>query len=192
VSSFDRQPVPDAVAARMQGRSLRLPCPVRLDELALLRITHLGLDGALHPGELIVHATLADEVLEIFGDLLAARFPIARVQLVDHYDGDDHKSMADNNTSAFNCRPNLTQPHLYSRHSWGCAVDVNPVLNPYVAGGSVLPPEGSDYLVRAERRPGMIAEGDACHTAFTRRGWCWGGAWRDRIDYQHFEKDPPR
>jgi hypothetical protein len=35
----------------------------------------------------------------------------------------------------------------------------------------------------------MIFPGDACHTAFTKRGWIWGGSWPDRQDYQHFEVD---
>jgi hypothetical protein len=34
----------------------------------------------------------------------------------------------------------------------------------------------------------MTFAGDACHTAFTKRGWIWGDSWPDRQDYQHFEQ----
>lgn len=40
---------------------------------------------------------------------------------------------------------------------------------------------------------GMINPDSVCYTAFTKRGWKWGGDWqteRGYVDYHHFEKDP--
>jgi hypothetical protein len=62
---------------------------------------------------------------------------------VEKYDADDDRSMEANNTSAFNCRP-ITGGTAWSNHSYGRAIDVNPVQNPYISrGGTVLPPNGA-------------------------------------------------
>ena len=50
---------------------------------------------------MVVNAAIADEVLEIFQELYAIRYPIEKIRLVDDYDADDERSMADNNSSAF-------------------------------------------------------------------------------------------
>jgi len=68
------------------------------------------------------------------------------------------------------------------------AVDINPLVNPYVRKGKVLPPGGQQYLKRRNIRPGMVVPKDICHKAFLQKGWVWGGSWRSVRDYQHFEK----
>jgi hypothetical protein len=73
-------------------------------------------------------------------------------------------------------------------HSYGLAIDLNPLLNPYVRGNLVLPPEGRYWLDRRVCAPGMIEAGDPVWRAFIDRGWTWGGSWDTRQDYQHFEK----
>ncbi len=177
---------PDLVAA--MGSSWREGCPVPLADLSLVQVTHLGFDDRQHQGDLVVHASLADEVVAIFADLLAAECPIERVRLIDRYGGDDEASMADNNTSAFNCRLSTGSSSRYSVHSSGRAIDINPVQNPYVRGEVVLPPAGRAYLDRTLPAKGKLLPGDACQGAFARRGWTWGGDWKSLRDYQHFEK----
>jgi len=73
-----------------------------------------------------VHRSVAADVVEAFGDLYDARFPIRRMRLVDDYRGSDDASMAANNTSAYNCR-RTTSGSRWSEHSYGRAIDVNPV-----------------------------------------------------------------
>src|SRR5579883_374716 len=124
--------IPGEVAERMRGRSWRAGCPVALDELAYLRVPHVAGAGGVREGELIVHAALAEEVLDIFEELLLQGFPVERMALVDEFAADDHRSMAANNTSGFNFRPNLTAPERLSWHSFGRAIDVNPLWNPYL------------------------------------------------------------
>ena len=175
---------------RIMVRSWRPDCPVHLDELSLVQVTHLGYDGREHQGDLIVNRALADEVVDIFAELIAGRCPIERVRLVDFY-ADDLASMADNNTSAFNCRPVTGNSDRYSVHSHGRAIDLNPLQNPYVKGAEVLPPAGRAYLDRVQPLPGLIRRGDACHRPFASRGWRWGGDFRTLKDYQHFEKPAP-
>jgi hypothetical protein len=176
-------PLPAAVRQEMTGVSWREGCPVHLDDLALLEIAHWDMAGGRARGELVVAARVADDVLGAFGRLYDLRFPIERMRRVDHYDADDDRSMADNNTSAFNCRP-VAGTSRFSQHSYGTAIDINPVQNPYVRGERVAPPAGRDYLDRSEVRPGMLVPGPAVR-AFKDLGWGWGGDWRSAKDYQH-------
>jgi len=172
----------------MKQHSWREGCPVPLEDLSYVELSFWGYDGKVHQGELVVHERVAAQVVQMFGELFAAKFPIEKMRRVDHYEGSDDKSMADNNTSAFNCRKVAGRPGAYSRHAFGLAIDINPLTNPYVTPkGEVSPPEGQRYKDRTLKVPGLIVAGDACHKAFARRGWIWGGAWRRAKDYQHFE-----
>ncbi len=137
-------------------------------------------------GNLVVHKDLANEVVEIFKEIYDAKFPIANIDLVDKYNADDNLSMINNNTSAFNYRLIYGTSRL-SNHSTGKAIDINPLFNPHVVNGVVYPVEGSAYIDRAINEKGMIHEGDAVYNAFIKRGWIWGGHWKNP-DYQHFEK----
>lgn len=160
-------------------------CPVAPDGLRIITMSHWNYAGSVSTGKLVVAASLANQVVEIFSDLYDARFPIERMELVDNYDGDDDQSMAANNTSAFNCRL-VTGGSSYSEHSYGRAIDINPVVNPYVKGSTVLPPAGSAYVDRSFDAPGMIHANDEVVQAFAARGWIWGGTWSSLKDYQHF------
>ena len=165
--------------------SWRSGCPLDVSELRAISVSHWGYDGKVRTGRLIVAANLAEDMVAIMRDLYANRFPIQRMQPVDAYGGDDDASMAANNTSAFNCRA-VTGGSAWSEHSYGRAIDVNPLVNPYVRGSTVLPPSGSQYANRGLDAPGMIHGGDAVVDAFTARGWKWGGYWNSPTDYQHF------
>lgn len=175
--------VDEATAARM-ATSWRAGCPVPLTDLRYLTLTYRGFDGADHTGELVVAASVADDVVAIFRQLYQDGYPIASMRLVDDFGGADDASMAANNTSAFNCRP-VTGGGGFSEHSYGTAIDVNPVQNPSVSGSTVLPPAGRPYLGRPDA-PGVIHDGDPVVAAFAAHGFQWGGHWRDPTDYQHF------
>ncbi len=165
--------------------SYRAGCPVPVSSLRLLTVTHHGFDGGVHSGQLVVNADVASAVLRIFSRLYSARFPIQRIQLVDAYGGSDDASMAANNTSAFNCRK-VTGGTSWSQHSYGRAVDVNPVQNPYVSGTTVLPTAGAPYVTRSPYRTGVVLDGSAALQAFTAEGWKWGGHYTSFKDWQHF------
>jgi hypothetical protein len=164
--------------------SWRPGCPVGLSDLSYLRLTYLGFDGATHLGEMVVAATAARQVTAVFEQLFQHRYPIRSMKLVDGFGGSDDDSMAADNTSAFNCR-HITGGSAFSQHSYGDAVDVNPVENPYVSNGQVLPPAGSAYADRPDTA-GVIHDGDAVVAAFASVGWTWGGDWSSPHDYQHF------
>lgn len=173
------------VTAQDLYASWRPGCPVPVEQLRAIDVTHFGNDGAVHTGRLIVAADRAQQVVDILRDIYAAKFPIERMEPIDVYGGDDNRSIKANNTSAFNCRA-VTGGTGWSEHAYGRAIDVNPFVNPYVKGSTVLPPEAAPYTNRSRNDPGMIHNGDAVVDAFAVRGWKWGGYWSSLKDYQHF------
>jgi hypothetical protein len=163
-------------------------CPVPLEDLRMLKIRYWDYAGRPAEGELIVHREVADEAESIFRELYKHKFRIDRMRPVEEYGGNDDRSMEANNTSAFNCRDKTGQPGSFSNHSWGRAIDINPLTTPYVKGTTVLPAAGRAYLDRSKTYTGGIQADDFVVMLFRKHGWTWGGAWNDRQDYQHFEK----
>jgi D-alanyl-D-alanine carboxypeptidase len=176
--------IDDTIRARMP-HSWRPGCPIPIEELRLLTLDHWGYDGVEHRGELVVHATQAQAIVDAFRALFDVRFPIERMQLVDAYGGDDFASTAANNTAAFNCRSVVGRPGAWSEHAFGRAIDVNPLVNPYLGDPRLNDPRLAPYLDRSVDAPGVIRTGDAAVTAFATVGWRWGGTW-STPDYQHF------
>lgn len=184
-------PLDEATTQRMVGVSWREGCPVSLAELRAIQLTYWGYDAKAHTGQLVVNQDIAESVTQLFQTMYRQGFPIQRMDLVDRFEGDDDASMAANNTSAFNCRAMTGAPGKWSVHSYGRAVDINPVTNPYVKQTEtrtiVLPEAGRAYLDRSTARPGMIVRQDGVWKAWTAAGFEWGGDWQTLKDYQHFE-----
>ena len=155
-----------------------------LSDLSYLRMTYRGFDGRDHLGEMVVATVVAPQVITVFHRLYQAHWPIRRMTLVDDFRGSDDASMAADNTSGFNCRPS-TGGAEFSQHSYGRAIDLDPLENPYVGGGQVLPPAGTSFVDRPDS-PGVIHDGDAPTEAFGSIGWSWGGDWSSPQDFQHF------
>jgi len=181
-------PLPEEVQKKMRGISWRPGCPVPVEDLVFIELPHWGYEDQLMNGELVVHKDVAADIVEIFEELFQQRFPVEKIWLVDEYNGDDLESMRDNNTSAFNCRWKVPRPGEFSQHAFGTAIDINPLVNPYHSPKLILPKGGEKYTDRSIKAKGMIFKDDAVYRAFTRRGWVWGGDWKRKKDYQHFEK----
>lgn len=184
--------IPDDIFAKMQGKSYKDNCTVPRDDLRYVHVLHMGFDGEVKAGELVVSRKIADDVLEIFEELYKADYPIEKVRLVDEYDADDEASMSDNNSSAFNFRF-ISHTTRISKHGLGMAVDINTRYNPYVktVNGklSIEPANGADYVDRSKDFPYKIDHEDLCYKLFTEHGFTWGGDWTHSKDYQHFERD---
>jgi hypothetical protein len=161
-------------------------CPVALSDLRRVTLTYVGFDGRAHHGALVVDRTVAAPVARAFGELYAARFPIRRMLPIEAYGGSDFDSIEADNTSAFNCRSATGSSH-WSEHAYGRAIDLDPIENPYVSGGTTSHTASRPYVDRARvrGRPGVISEGGVVTRAFGRIGWAWGGRWSGTRDYQH-------
>jgi hypothetical protein len=189
--AFRVDPVSAALLEKIRGNTWHAGCPVSPDDLRQLTLSYWNFDSKPVTGILVVHKEVAEEVNQIFRDLFHHGFMIEKMAPVEDYGGNDDASMAANNTSAFNCRDVTGQPGKFSNHSWGRAIDINPLTNPYVKGSKVLPPTGSQYADRTRVFPGSILADGFAVGRFARAGWQWGGGWTDPKDYQHFEKPVP-
>jgi D-alanyl-D-alanine carboxypeptidase len=174
---------------------IRAGAPVGCERLKLIKFSYLGFDGSIHgDGEIMVMDAAAENVLRIFTRLRDMRFPIAKIRLINHYDGDDDASIADNNTSAFNSR-NVAGTNTLSLHAYGLAIDINPLQNPYVqlSGGksTFSPPTGAAYANRLNGQPEKQLRSGMAESVidvFADEGFSiWGGYWKNPIDYQHFQ-----
>ena len=175
-------PIPPNVLAR----SSWVPeCPVTVDELAYLTVSHYGFDGRFHTGEIIVNKDFAEEVVGVFRLMHEARFPIEQMRVITKEEIDAPPTGDWNDTTSFVCRPAVGS-NSWSQHAFGLAIDVNPFHNPYLKGDLVLPELASVYTDREDVRPGMIFEGDVVTEAFSEMGWGWGGNWSTLKDWMHF------
>ena len=145
-------------------------------------------------GEMIVHKSLAREITQVFGKLYSSRYPIRKMQLVSNYRASDFQSIEADNTSAFNCRA-VTGGKKWSNHSYGKAIDINPIENPYISrSGHISHKRSLKYRDRRHKNEAsaadnaVIGKGDYIVKLFKQSGWRWGGDWRSIKDYQHFDK----
>jgi hypothetical protein len=179
------RPIPTSLERTMTGVSWRPGCPVPLRDLRLITVLHVGFDGRVRQGRLVVHRVVAGDIVAVFRRLYRAGFPIRRMVPVDAYGASDFRSIEGDNTSAFNCRT-VAGTNRWSEHAYGRAIDVNPIENPYVSGGRTSHRASRPYVERVPCRRGMACPRNILVRAFRDVGWSWGGDWRGVKDYQHF------
>jgi hypothetical protein len=176
----------DEIPPDVLARSSWVPeCPVTLDELSYLTMSHYGFDRRFHTGEMIVNASVAEDVVEVFRRLHETRFPIEQMRVITKEEIDAHPTGDWNDTTSFVCRPAVGSSS-WSQHAFGTGIDINPFHNPYLKGDLVLPELASAYVDRDDFRIGMIVPGDVATEAFAEIGWGWGGNWSSLKDWMHF------
>src|SRR5437763_2514734 len=168
------------VTAAQLPHSWHPGCPVAPAQLRRVRLSYWGFDARAHTGALVVNVSAVRDVVRVFRRLYGARFPIRRLRPIDAYGGVDERSLAADNTAGFNCRYAVAAgPKRWSVHAYGEALDVNPVVNPYLEGGIVLPRAGAAFVDRTRLRSGMAATGGTLVLAFAEicLSWCvcWSG-----------------
>jgi len=115
------------------------------------------------------------------------------MRLVSDYNGNDWQSIEADNTSAFNCRKATGSTH-WSRHSYGKAIDLNSIENPYISrSGRIAHKASLQYRKRVHRNDSaadraVLLRNDTAVKIFKKHGWKWGGDWSGVKDYQHFSK----
>jgi peptidoglycan L-alanyl-D-glutamate endopeptidase CwlK len=157
--------------------------PALKNDLDIVNVYYYSFDNKLHSGQIVIRKKLSKDIIDIFKEIQAAHFPINKAVPIVKYNWSDIASMEDNNTSAFNYRM-VKSTRLISSHAKGTAIDINPLLNPQIKHGRVLPPG----IVYDPSKPGTLTAGCVVVRAFIKRGWQWGGYWQTTKDYQHFEK----
>ncbi len=180
------EPVPPEVAARSSWSE---DCPVVLEDLAYVTVSHYGFDGEYHTGEMVLNAEVAEDIVEVFRKLHEARFPIEQMRVIRADEIDAPPTGDSNITSSFECRPAVGSDGGWSWHASGLAVDINPFHNPYLKDDLVLPELAMAYTDRERVLPGMVMPGDVVVEAFTAIGWHWGGDWTTLKDWMHFSRD---
>lgn len=189
---FTSTPIPDAVFARMQGKSYPQGCPIRRSDLRYLRLLHKDLQGHIRLGEMVCNKAIAADVLDIFRQLYLHGYPIESVRLIDDFGANDELSMRANNTSAF-CYRVVKGSRRLSPHARGMAVDLNTLYNPCYRRSrsgrvTIQPATAARYVDRSANFPCKITSSDLAYRLFKAHGFRWGGAWRSVKDWQHFEK----
>lgn len=177
----------------IEGNSWRKGCPVSLKDLRYLRVKHIDFRDKEMMGEIVVHKEIAAEVTKIFENLYEMAYPVKKMKLVSDYMGDDWQSIEADNTSAFNCR-NATGSKQWSKHSYGKAIDINPIENPYISRkGHISHKASLDYRQRTHKNlnsadKAVLLKNDQAVQLFKKYGWEWGGDWSGVKDYQHFSR----
>ena len=172
------------------GRNWTPGCPVAIHDLRVVNVSYWNFRGGVGTGPLVLHERVARDVLWVFQRLFRARFRIQDIELAakdrpitreDYWDK-SRRSV----TASFNCRP-ATDSTTLSQHSYGWAIDINPLQNPYVrSDGSTLRHIAQEFKDRSQQRMGMIHDGDIVVRSFAAIGWEWGGHWHTLKDYMHF------
>ncbi len=150
----------------------------------------MGFDGKVHRGVLVVNADVARSLARIFTRLFEEGFPIRRMRPVEEYGGDTAKSLAADNTSAYNCRrlDQINAPVKKSPHANGRGIDVNPYENPWKDLRCKCWQPSADYA-RKRRGPGVITKGSLPWRLFRAERWIWQNI--DVPDYMHFDTGFP-
>ena len=157
-----------------------------------LEVSYKDIGGKHRSGIIEIHEALASDVKSFFDLSVELGFPIEKVVRSSDpkYLWDDDKLISDNASSGFNYRfiKDTKKPSL---HGLGCAIDINPRLNPYIRyidDQILIDPEDAHYEPGVD---GTLAAGHPLVQFMKERGWEWGGDWTKesgRTDYQHFQK----
>jgi D-alanyl-D-alanine carboxypeptidase len=190
------KPLPASLKTELkQNKFWHSGCPVGLSSLRVLTVTDRGFDGHNHTGQMVVNASAAAPLANVFHQLYRLHFPIRDMQLGDMYGPGRLRSTSNDVTGAFSCRQAVPSPCVggngtgsWSMHAFGLAVDVDPLENPYVGCGQSRDPATLPYRNRSRHLPGMVT--GRVVAAFSSIGWGWGGAWAgDTKDYMHFSSN---
>jgi len=163
-------------------------CPVPLSQLRVLTVDYHGFDGRVHSGPLVLNRRVVEDVRGVFARLYRVDFRIKHIALARRYKPNAHRYDDKRDvTASFNCRPATGNPGSISQHSYGWAIDINPIQNPYIGtDGKVLRRAAKPYMDRSIHAPGVIHADGVVVRAFEHIGWGWGGEWSSIKDYMHF------
>lgn len=174
--------------------------------LVEIKVKYYSFDGKIkQDGLIIVHKAVAKNVENIFNELLKIKFPLGGVDpfkggvLTKTLTGMEFIPDNDYNyTGSYSCR-NIQTGSTPSIHSFGMAIDLNPLYNPFIqilpkekVVGKIVPKDGVFHINREIERNGKQPRNGIITKQvveiFAQNGFnIWGGYWDEPIDYQHFQ-----
>lgn len=178
-----------------------------LKRIEEINVNYINLDGKYcGDGKILVMDAVSENVKNIFNELVKIDFRIAKI---DPFDGNVIKNKFPfrkitelddncNSTRSFCYRKNISNNKL-SLHSFGLAIDINPLFNPCIKIDmknkkitEVIPKNGIFYLNRSENRPNKekrygIVDQEVVEIFKKNEFNVWGGNWDFPLDYHHFE-----
>lgn len=193
VADFYAKALDDDIKLRITGITYPNTPDMQItyDDLRYVHVLYKDFNNNTCEGEIICNKSIAGDFVDIFKELYEADYQIDKIRLIDEYGGDDDISCEMDNTSCFNYRV-VDGTSKLSKHSYGTAIDINPMYNPYVKFKDGVPYTKLDcsqpYIDRTLDFPHKIDENDLCYKVFKAHGFTWGGSWKNSKDYQHFEK----
>ena len=164
--------------------------PEIYDDIISVAVEYVDFTDRLCTGTIETHRSLEHTIQNLFRVGLEVNFPFNLFAPASEFDWEDERLMAQNVTSGFNYRL-IAGTQRPSSHSFGMAIDINPVQNPYIRYSQdaiITKPEGAIYEFE---KPGTLFSDHPLVRLLKQDGWIWGGEWTrgsGRIDYQHFEK----
>jgi len=181
--------VPTGVWNQMTGRTWHRGCPVGRSGLRYLRINYWDYSGYRRRGELVAHASAIGKMAGALAEMYRKKLPIRSMYRVDRFGwssrvrgGNDYRSMAAGNTSAFNCRDVVGKPGVRSPHAYGRSLDLNTWENPYRSRQGTVP--NTWWMGHSHPRVAWRSRSHPVVQVMARHGlrWTYGNG-----DTQHFD-----
>ena len=182
---FYEQPItpPPTMTSRQFLHSLKsknVPQEI-IDDLSLIDIDFRGFDNEVYRGQIIIHKDLVSSISKIFRRIFSETdFPMTGLFPISMFNW--NSSSKYNNSGAFDWRFVLIKSDEISDHSFGAAIDINPVQNPWVRKGL---PNSPNRPYDPDKRGALHADSDVVKI-FKEEGWKWGGDWKTSKDWMHF------
>jgi len=151
--------------------------PEIIEMLVLVDVDYRGFNGEIYKGQVAIHKDLESSITKVFQKILSETdFPMTSVSPLSMFNWDS--SAKNNNSGAFDPRLVANSDEI-SDHAFGAAIDINPLLNPWVQ-------EGSENPLYNPTKGGMLDKYSKVVKIFEEEGWKWGGNWENSKDWQHF------
>jgi len=150
-----------------------------IDRLSLINIDFRSFNNQIYHGQIIIHKDLQNSIRKIFKRILETNFPITSLFPISMFNW--NTSFVHNNSGAFDWRF-VSYSDEISDHSFGAAIDINPMLNPWVREGL----ENSPNFPYNQNKRGTLDANSDVVKIFKKEGWKWGGDWKNSKDWMHF------
>jgi len=151
-----------------------------IDNLSLVNINFRGFNNEIYHGQVIIHKDLVLSISKIFKRIIAeTSFPITSVFPISMFNWNPSSIL--NNSGAFDWQFVMDSDEI-SDHTFGAAIDINPVLNPWVRKYKLNSP---NHPYNPSKRGTLSTDSDVVKI-FKEEGWKWGGDWKNSKDWMHF------